>query len=195
MELIVFVRNEKGLEASAIANRLDMNAAIAKVDYTAAQAGFAKNTRLLSEVELLGESEKTTDEKRFNTFGIKIPIPIFDFGQGLTSQSQAVYNQSIHRLYETAVNVHSQAREAYASTRYSYDMAREMRDVVVPVNEQILGETQKYYNGMLDGIYELLEDQRRLGETKIQALEALGDYQKARANLYYVLGGDDNATK
>jgi outer membrane protein TolC len=195
LELIVFARNEKGLEASAIANRLDMNAAIAKVDYTAAQAGFAKNTRLLSEVELLGESEKTTDEKRFNTFGIKIPIPIFDFGQGLTSQSQAVYNQSIHRLYETAVNVRSQAREAYASTRYSYDMAREMRDVVVPVNEQILGETQKYYNGMLDGIYELLEDQRRLGETKIQALEALGDYQKARANLYYVLGGDDNATK
>ncbi len=63
-----------------------MNAAIQRVDYAAAQAGYAKNTRLLSEVELSAESEKTTDTDRFNTFGIKIPIPIFDFGQGRVSQ-------------------------------------------------------------------------------------------------------------
>jgi outer membrane protein TolC len=195
LELTVFSTDEKGLENRAIVNRLDMNAAIAKVDYTAAQAGYAKNTRLLSEIELSAESEKTTDENKFNTFGIKIPIPIFDFGQARVSQAQALYNQSVHRLYETAVNVRSQVREGYASTRYSYDMAREMKDVVVPANEQILGETQKYYNGMLDGIYELLEDQRRLGETKIQALEALGEHQKAQANLEYILGGDINATK
>ena len=195
LELSGLSVDEKGLESRAIVNRLDMNAAIAKVDYTAAQAGYAKNTRLLDEIELSAESEKTTDENKFNTFGIKIPIPIFDFGQGRVSQAQALYNQSVHHLHETAVNVRSQVREGYASTRYSYDMAREMKDVVVPANEQILGETQKYYNGMLDGIYELLEDQRRLGETKIQALEALGEHQKARANLDYVLGGDNNATK
>jgi len=195
LELTVFSTNERGLESCAIVNRLDMKAAIAKVDYTVAQAGYAKNTRLLSEAEVSVESEKITNEKRFNTFGIKLPIPIFDFGQGRVSQSQALYNQSVHRLYETAVNVRSQVRESYASVRYTYDMVREMKEIVVPANEQILGETQKYYNGMLDGIYELLEDQRRLGEIKIQALEALGDYQKARANLYYVVGGDDYATK
>jgi outer membrane protein TolC len=190
-----FVLEEKGLENMAIANRLDMNAAIAKVDYAATQAGYAKNTRLLSEAELSVESEKTTDEKKFNTFGVKIPIPIFDFGQGRVSQFQALYNQSVHRLYETAVNIRSQVREGYASSRYAYDMAREMKEVVMPANEQILGETQKYYNGMLDGIYELLEDQRRLGETKIQVLEALGETKKAQANLDYVLGGNNHATK
>lgn len=189
LELTVLSINEKGLEGRAIVNRLDMNAARTRVDYAATQAGYAKNTRLLDEVELSAESEKTDNEKRFNTFGIKLPIPIFDFGQGRVSQSQALYNQSVHLLYETAVTIRSQVREGYASTRYSYDMAREMRDVVVPANEQILDETQKYYNGMLDGIYELLEDQRRLSEAKIQALEALGEHQKARANLDYVLGG------
>jgi outer membrane protein TolC len=193
--LNAFVLEEKGLENMAIANRLDMNAAIAKVDYAAMQAGYVKNTRLLSEAELSVESEKTTDEKKFNTFGIKIPIPIFDFGQGRVSKFQALYNQSVHRLYETAVNIRSQVREGYASSRYAYDMAREMKEVVMPANEQILGETQKYYNGMLDGIYELLEDQRRLGKTKIQVLEALGETKKAQANLDYVLGGNNHATK
>lgn len=193
--LNAFVLEEKGLESRAIASRLDMNTAIKKVDTMAAQAGYAKNTRLLSEIELSGESEKTTDEKRFNTFGIKIPIPIFDFGQGRMSQSQALYNQSVHHLFETAVTIRSSVREAYARARYAHTMAREMKEVVVPANEQILGETQKYYNGMLDGIYELLEDQRRLGETKIQAIEALGEYQKAQAHLEYIVGGDLNAAQ
>lgn len=191
-ELLVlkpFALEEKGLESKAIASRLDMNAAIKKVDTMAAQAGYAKNTRLLSEIELSGESEKTTDEKRLNTFGIKIPIPIFDVGQGKMSEAQALYNQSVHRLFEKGVEVRSEVREAYASARYAYETAKEMKEVIVPANEQILAETQKFYNGMLDGIYELLEDQRRLEEAKIEALEAVGEYQKAQADLEYIIGG------
>jgi outer membrane protein TolC len=187
--------DEKGLESRAISNRLDMNAAIKNVDTMAAQAGYAKNTRLLDEAEVSAESVKTTNEKRFNTFGIKIPIPIFDFGQGRVSQSQALYNQSVHRLYETAVNIRSQVRQSYASTRYAYDAAKEFKDVIVPANEQILGETQKYYNGMLDGIYELLEDKRRFEEAKMEAIEATGEYQKEYATLEYVVGGNLNAAK
>ncbi len=106
-----------------------------------------------------------------------------------------MYNQSVHHLYETAVNVRSQVREAYASSRYAYDMAREMNEVVVPAMKQILDETQKYYNGMLDGIYELLEDQRRLVRAKIQALEAIGRLSKSTSKFDYVVGGDDQCNK
>lgn len=189
------LRSEKGLESKAIQNRLDMHAAIKAVDYAARQAGYANDTRLLDEIELSGESEKTTDESRFNTFGIKIPIPIFDFGQGRVSKAQALYNQSVHHLYEVAVNIRSEVREVYAHYRYSYDMAKEVNEVIVKTNQQILEETQLFYNGMLDGIYELLEDQRHYGEAKIDALESLGEYEKAKADLEYVLGGDSNATK
>ncbi len=181
---------QEDLERYAIGHRLDMKAAILKVDYAAVQAGYVKKTRLLDDVELSAVSEKTTGEDRFNTFGIKIPIPLFDFGQGRVSHSQALYNQSVHRLYEAAVNIRSEVREAYASSRYAYDRAYETNEVIVPTNKQILEETQLFYNGMLDGIYELLEDQRRYGEAKIQSLNAIGEYQKAQADLDYVLGGD-----
>ncbi|MDP3464322.1 MAG: TolC family protein [Sulfuricurvum sp.] len=183
------ITSDVGLEKMAISNRLDMAAAIKGVDYAAKQLGYSENTRLLSDVDLSVESEKTTDEKRFNTFGVKIPIPIFDFGQGRVSKAQTLYNQSVHHLYETAVNIRSEVREGYAQLRYSYDIAHEYDEVIVKTNQQILGETQLFYNGMLDGIYELLEDQRRAGEVKMESLDALGEYQKAQADLEYTIGG------
>jgi outer membrane protein TolC len=189
------ITDAKGLETRAIKNRLDMNAAIKAVDYAARDAGYTQNTRLLNEMELSAESEKETDSQRFNSFGIKIPLPIFDFGQGRVGKAQAMYNQRVHRLYEVAVNIRSQVRESYAVSRYAYDKAAEANDVIVPVNEQILEETKLFYNGMLDGIYELLEDQRRYNEAKIQSLVLVGEYNKAQADLEYVLGGNNNGTK
>jgi len=181
--------SEPGLEKQAITHRLDMRSAMKSVDYAAAQAGYSEKTRLVSEWELSIESEKTAGEKRFNTFGIKLPIPIFDFGQARVSKTQALYNQSVHRLYETAVNIRSEVREGYAQLRYTYDIAHSYDEVIVKSNQQILEETQLFYNGMLDGIYELLEDQRRYGEAKMEALNALGAYQKAQADLEYTMGG------
>lgn len=189
------ISDDKGLETRAIKNRLDMNAAIKAVDYAARDAGYTQNTRLLNEIELSAQSEKETDSQRFNTFGIKIPLPIFDFGQGRVAKVQATYNQKVHHLYEMAVNIRSQVRESYAASRYAHNKAVEANNVIVPVNQQILEETKLFYNGMLDGVYELLEDQRRYGEAKIQSLVLTGEYQKAQADLEYVLGGNINGTK
>jgi outer membrane protein TolC len=186
---------ESGLEKRAIANRLDMHSAIKSVDYAAAQAGITEKTRLLDEVELSIESEKTTGEKRFNTFGIKLPIPLFDFGQARVSKSQSIYNQSVHRLYERAVAIRSEVREGYARYRYSYDIAKETGEVIVQTNQQILEETQLFYNGMLDGIYKLLSDQRRYSDVKMESAKAVGEYLKAQADLTYTLGGENNATQ
>lgn len=180
---------EKGLERQAILQRLDMAAIMKEVDYAAADAGFTQKTRFLNEAEISLESEKSTDEKRFNTFGIKVPIPIFDIGQGRLGMAQARYNQSLHHLYETAVNIRSQVREGYAAYRYTYDIAKEYDERIIKTNQQILEQTQLFYNGMLDGIYELLEDQRKTVEAKIEGLQAIGEYQKALADLEYTTGG------
>lgn len=195
LKLGTSIPDVKGLETRAINNRLDINAAMKAVDYAAHDAGYTQNTRLLNEMELSAQSEKETFSQRFNSFGIKIPIPIFDFGQGRMGKVQAVYNQKLHGLYEIAVNIRSQVRESYAELRYTYDKAIETNEVIVPVNQQILEETKLFYNGMLDGIYELLEDQRRYGEAKMEAISAFGEYQKARSDLEYVLGGTGNGTK
>ncbi|MFA6197450.1 MAG: TolC family protein [Sulfurimonas sp.] len=185
-----FPKNDR-LEQIAIKNRLDIAAAMKAVEYAAKEAGYTKNTNLLSEITIEGGSEKSTDTDHFNTIGLKIPIPIFDMGQGRVSRTQAYYNQSVQRLYEIAINIRSQTREAYAQTRYAYDIADEYQSTIVKTNQTIVEETQHYYNGMLDGIYELLADQRHYSEVKIQALNAIGEYQKTQADLTYIIGGQD----
>lgn len=177
-------------EQLAIEKRLDIAAAKKRVDYAAKEAGYTQKTRLLSELSIEGEREKTTGEDRFDTVGFRLPIPLFDTGQGRMALTQTRYNQSAHALYALAVDVRSEAREAYAAARYTYDAAREYRDAIVPANEAILRETQLHYNGMLDGIYELLEDQRRFTEAKMAALVSAGDYRKAQADLMYTIGSD-----
>ncbi|MDD5158272.1 TolC family protein [Sulfurimonas sp.] len=185
----------KGLEKIAIASRLDMRAAIAAVDYAAKEAGYTKNTRLLSELELSIESEKNSNEDRLNSFGIKIPIPIFDFGQARVSKAEALYNQNVHHLYEKAVVIRSEVREKYALLLHAHTIVHEYDDVIVKINQQILEETQLYYNGMLDGIYELLEDKRHLVDAKIEAVEAYSEFWKAQADLEYAVGGNYNEAR
>lgn len=186
------------LERTAIENRLDVAAAKKRLEYAAREAGITENTRLLDNLTLEYEREKSTGEARMNTFGVKIPLPIFDMGQARVGMAQARYNQSYHQLYALAVNVRSDVRRAHATLRYAYDIAREYRETIVGLNQGILEQTGLFYNGMLDGIYELLEDQRRLSEAKIASAEAMAEYQIAAADLVYTVGAvseDSNETK
>lgn len=195
LSLGVQPQGDGSLERLAIENRLDIAAAQKRVDYAAKAAGYTEKTRLLSEVTLESGSEKSTGESRFNTVGIKIPFPVFDMGQARLSRTQALYNQSVQHLVELAVNVRSEVREAYAAVRYDYDIVREYQESVVPVNQHILEQTQLYYNGMLDGIYELLADQRRYSDAKMRSVMAIGEYKKAQADLAYTLGGENYAAQ
>jgi outer membrane protein TolC len=182
------------LERVAIAQRLDLAAAKKRVEYAAKEAGYTENTALLNEVTVELGSEKSTGESRLNSVGVKIPIPIFDMGQARLSRTQSLYNQSVQHLVELAINIRSEVREAYATTRYNYDIAHEYQDSI-DKNHDILEQTQLYYNGMLDGIYELLSDQRRYSDVKMESVKAVGEYLKAQADLTYTLGGENNATQ
>ena len=44
---------------------------------------------------------------------IDLQIPIFDFGEVRVRQAEAIYMQAVNRLLELAVNVRSEARDAY----------------------------------------------------------------------------------
>lgn len=190
--------SSEGLERAAIETRLDVAAAKKRLEYAAKEAGVIENTRMLEELALEYESEKSTGEARFNTLGVKIPLPVFDMGQGRTEMAQARYNQSHHQLYALAVNVRSEVRRSYGELRYAYDIAREYRENILALNRDILEQTGLFYNGMLDGIYELLEDQRHLNEAKIASLEAMAEYQIALADLVYTVGAvseKNNETK
>lgn len=193
-----FAAAEKGLKAPlpvsrnferlAIENRLDIAAAKERFLYAAREAEMVDATRFAADGVIGLEREITTGEPSVDTLGVKIALPLFDRGQGRVAEAQARYNQAHHELYAVAVEARSEVRRSYAALRYAYDVLAEYRDVIVPGTREILDQSGLYYNGMLDGIYELLEDQRRLSEAKIGEIEAYGRYEEAVAQLEYAIG-------
>lgn len=178
------------VEKTAIERRLDVSAARKRLQYDATEAGYTIDMRLLTEGTLEFDREKNSGEAgALKTLGAKIALPVFDYGQGRVSGAQTKMLQSLHRLYESAINARSEVREAYAKTKYRLDIAKEQQDYMVPVRRQILEETQKQYNGMLEGIDELLADQRVFAQQEIDLIDQIAEYKKAYYELEYAMGG------
>lgn len=171
-------------ETMAVQNRLDVSAAKKSVEYYAKQSGYAVAQSILSGGSLSGEIEREKGDKALHSVGVSIPIPIFDQGFIEGSRQKALYNQSVHKLYETAVNARSEARAAYASLKYATDKLEESQKAE-ETSQEILKETQLLYNGMLHDIYELLSDHREYAESKITKLKAYAEYKKALYNASY----------
>jgi hypothetical protein len=92
-------------------------------------------------------------------------------------------------LWHTAVDVRSEVRENYSALLIKYDLAKYQKEVVVPLSDAVLGETQKEYNGMLMGVYELIDDTRGQIEAGREYVESLRDYWIAQAELSQAVGG------
>lgn len=92
-------------------------------------------------------------------------------------------------LWHSAVDVRSEVRENYAALQIHYDIAKYQRDTVLPLSDVVLGETQLEYNGMLMGVYDLIDDTRGQVEAGREYVAALRDYWIAEAELVQSVGG------
>ncbi|MFX6903668.1 hypothetical protein ABTH48_20055, partial [Acinetobacter baumannii] len=75
-------------------------------------------------------------------------VPIFDGGEVRVRQATESYNIAFNRLTEKAVNVRSEARDAYRVYRSSYDIAGHYQREVVPLRNIISDEAQLRYGSM-----------------------------------------------
>jgi outer membrane protein TolC len=97
--------------------------------------------------------------------------------------------QAVHRAADTATRARSEVREAYATYRTAFDIARQYRDDLVPLRKQISEELLLRYNGMLVSVFELLADARQQIATVSGAIDAKRDFFLAEANLELALTG------
>ncbi|MFX6949720.1 TolC family protein, partial [Acinetobacter baumannii] len=75
-------------------------------------------------------------------FDIQFQIPIFDGGEVRVRQASETYSQAFNRLTEKAINVRSEARDAYRTYRSSYESARQYEREVLPLRKIITEEMQ-----------------------------------------------------
>jgi cobalt-zinc-cadmium efflux system outer membrane protein len=68
-------------------------------------------------------------------------------------------------------------------------MTKYYHNVVLPLRQRIVDESQLYYNGMLIGVYELLLAKQNQINAGREYIETLRDYWIARSDLERAVGG------
>lgn len=175
-------------ERFAIENRLDIQAAKLRTQSVASSLGLTKAVRFVNALDAGYLNNFETDKGHERGHEIGIEIPIFDWGSAKVARAQAIYLQSVDRLAQVAIDARSQVRESYAASLTSYDVARHLRDEVIPLRKTISDEVLLRYNGMLASTFELLADAREQVSAVNGYIGALKDYWLADTDLRQALG-------
>ena len=175
------------VETDAIKRRVDLQIARIEVDAIAKSYGLTKASRFISLLEVAGISRTQHEASGAGGTGggaeVDIQVPIFDFGEARLRQAGETYMQAINRLSEKAVNVRSQAREAYQAYRSRYDIAEHYRRDVLPLRKIISDETMLRYGAMQIDVFSLLTEARQRIAANIAAIEAQRDFWLATTDL------------
>jgi len=205
----------KDVETEAVKRRVDLEIARQDLEILAKQLGLTKATRFIDVLEVRGisktewksvertvysldpgpppvlnsEQEREREKTRWRGVELEFKIPIYDFGEARTRLAEETYMAAVHRLIEKAVNVRSEAREAYTGYRGAYDIAMHYHKEILPLRQIINDEMLLNYNGMLKDLFSLLNDSKARIAANVQAIDATRDYWLAKVDLHVALVG------
>lgn len=184
-----------GIETEAVRRHVDLQIGRIELDALAKSYGLTQATRFINVLDagFAGKTirDKATGEKfRERGFDVELQVPIFDFGEVRVREAEATYMHAVNRLMERAVNVRSEARDAYRTYRSAYDIAGHYQREILPLRKIISDETLLRYNGMLIDVFALLAEARQRIAATTAAIEAKRDFWLATTDLNTaVMGG------
>lgn len=184
------------VEQDAVSRRVDLQIARLELEALAKSYGLTNATRFVNLFQLSGlykdEKENVPGEKvDFKDFGpgATVEIPIFDLGEVRVRQGEQTYLQALNLLGEKAVNVRSEARDAYRTYRSAYDIATHYQKKILPLRKSISDESLLRYNGMLIDVFTLLAEARQRILSTTAAIEAKRDFWIAKTSLQVAIVG------
>ncbi|MGN6369359.1 MAG: TolC family protein [Phycisphaerae bacterium] len=171
------------LEAAALKGRLDLAAARAALLAEARALGITQATALFNGGTLGIHYQRDADVKGTLGPNLSVPLPLFDQGQAAVARNNARFRQLNDDYQALAVSVRREVRRAAERLALDRERVTFLHDVMLPLRKQIGEETQRLYNGMYTGAFQLIEAK----EVEIQSAEAyvqaLQDYWLARTDL------------
>ena len=182
------------VERTALAQRLDVQAARLGAQQTASNLGLTRATRFVNVLEVGAVHNSLSNAPPQRGYEIGFELPLFDWGTARVAKAEAIYMQAVQRAADTAINARSEVRQAYLGYRSQFEIARHHRDEIVPLKKRIAEENLLRYNGMLIGVFELLADTRSQIASVNAYIDALRDFWLAQAELDMALIGKPSLT-
>jgi cobalt-zinc-cadmium efflux system outer membrane protein len=176
------------MERVALSRSIDLSHARQRIVVAGEQLGFNRTTALVPEFHAgaLGEREEGSWSVGPT---LEFPIPLFDQGQARVGRAVAELRRAQQEYYALAVRIRSRARAVQERMQGARDRALYYRDILLPLHERIVNETQLQYNAMQIGPFQLLRARKQQIETGVAYIEALRDYWLGRGDLGQILSG------
>ena len=188
-----------GIEVDAVEHRVDLQIARIELAALAKSLDLTGATRFVTLLDVAGVDRKTVDPNgtafRERGFDVQFQIPIFDGGEVRVRQAAETYGQAFNRLTERAVNVRSEARDAYRIYRSTYDIATQYQREVLPLRKIISDEIQLRFGSMQDDVFAVLTEARLRIASLRAAIEAKREFWLAQSELKTAVNGGAGATQ
>jgi outer membrane protein TolC len=181
------------IEADAVTHRIDLQIARLELVALAKSLELTQATRFVTLLDVAGIDKRTHDPDtppfRERGFDVAFQIPIFDGGEVRLRQASETYNEAFNRLTERAINVRSEARDAYRTYRSTYDIASHYEREILPLRKIITEEMQLRFSSMQVDVFALLTEARQRIASLRAAIDAKRGFYLAKSDLQSAING------
>ena len=181
------------IEVDAVAHRIDLQIARIELSGLARSLNLTEATRFVTILDVAGIDRKTKDPDtlpfRERGFDVQFQIPIFDGGEVRVRQATETYNRAFNLLTEKAVNVRSEARDAYRIYRSTYDIALHYQREILPLRKIISDEMQLRFSSTQIDVFALVTEARQRIATLRAAIEAKRNFWLGQSEMQTAING------
>ena len=130
------------VERVALTRSLDLSTARQRIIVAGQQLGYSRATALIPDAEIGPGAEREGDEAWKVGPVLTVPIPLFDQGQARVGRAVAELRRAQQEHYALAVRIRAAARAISDRLLGAQDRALYYRDIVLPLQERIVAESQ-----------------------------------------------------
>ena len=171
------------LVPAVIRASLDLEIQRRQINVLGRRLGVEAFETLLPDLEAGAEAEREADGEWSVGPAVGVALPIFDTGQGIRVEFAARLRQAIQRYTALAVGLRASTRAAYTTAQTTARTSRYLREVLLPLRNQVTQQTQLQFNAMQLGVFRLLDAKRDEIEAAERYLSTLEDHWAARIRL------------
>jgi cobalt-zinc-cadmium efflux system outer membrane protein len=178
----------QNVEGRAVERSIELAAIRQRFTAAAKRANLARAQGLLPELKAGVAFERESGEWSYGPIA-EIEIPIFYQGQGEVARAEAQMRREQALLAAMAVGIRAALRAVQTRANTARERALYLKNVLLPLRQRILEDTQLQFNAMNTSVFQLLIARRDQIETGRAYVEAQREYWLAAADLEQLLAG------